>query len=360
MVCSMNFPPVSKSALRWVCLVASSIAAVVLLETCRLPAALLLGPMFAAVIFAVRGQGVRIPNAAFIVAQGLIGCMIARTLRLSIVTEIAHAWPMFLMGILSVVAISTLLGWVMTRLQVLPGTTALWGSSPGAAGVMVIMAEAFGADMRLVAFMQYLRVVAVAIVASVVPLFWVHGASHASAHALWFPPVQLSHLAQTGALVALGYGAARRKLIPAAGLLVPMGCGAIAQDVGWIAIDLPPWLLAMAYATAGWSIGGRFSPDILHHALRALPKILLSIGVLIGLCGGMAAGLVTWGGIDPLTAYLATSPGGADTVAIIAASAHADMPFIVAMQVGRFLVVMLTAPLIARRLARLHLARVKT
>ena len=40
----------------------------------------------------------------------------------------------------------------------LPGTTAVWGSSPGAATAMVLMAEAFGADARLVAFMQYLRV----------------------------------------------------------------------------------------------------------------------------------------------------------------------------------------------------------
>jgi len=50
MVCSMNFPPVSKPALWSACLIASSIVAVVLLETCRLPAALLFGPMFAAVI----------------------------------------------------------------------------------------------------------------------------------------------------------------------------------------------------------------------------------------------------------------------------------------------------------------------
>ena len=43
----------------------------------------------------------------------------------------------------------------MTRWQVLPGTTALWGTSPGAASVMTIMAESYGADVRLVALMQY-------------------------------------------------------------------------------------------------------------------------------------------------------------------------------------------------------------
>jgi uncharacterized membrane protein AbrB (regulator of aidB expression) len=41
---------------------------------------------------------------------------------------------------------------------------------PGAATVMMVMVEAYGADFRLVAFMQYLRVVLVAAVASVVAL----------------------------------------------------------------------------------------------------------------------------------------------------------------------------------------------
>lgn len=40
----------------------------------------------------------------------------------------------------------------------------------------------------------------------------------------------------------------------------------------------------------------------------------------------------------PLTAYLATSPGGADSVAIIAASAHVEISFVMAMQLARFLV----------------------
>ncbi|TIL81393.1 MAG: AbrB family transcriptional regulator, partial [Mesorhizobium sp.] len=38
-------------------------------------------------------------------------------------------------------------------------------------------------------------------------------------------------------------------------------------------------------------------------------------------------------GIDPLTAYLATSPGGMHSVAIIAAAAqHADISFVMALQ----------------------------
>src|SRR5690606_14985965 len=45
--------------------------------------------------------------------------------------------------------------------------------------VMVIMADAFGADFRLVAFMQYLRVMMVAAVAAITAAFFVPDAGHA-------------------------------------------------------------------------------------------------------------------------------------------------------------------------------------
>ena len=55
---------------------------------------------------------------------------------------------------------------------------------------------------------------------------------------------------------------------------------------------------------------------------------------------------------DPLTAYLATSPGGADTVAIIAATSPVDVPFVMAMQSARFIVVAFCGPAVARAVAR--------
>ncbi len=65
---------------------------------------------------------------------------------------------------------------------------------------------------------------------------------------------------------------------------------------------------------------------------------------LIALCGGLAVLLIVFAGIDPLTAYLATSPGGADSVAIIAASSNVDAAFVMSMQTLRFLGVLLAAP----------------
>ena len=61
--------------------------------------------------------------------------------------------------------------------------------------------------------------------------------------------------------------------------------------------------------------------------------------------------LVEFAGIDPLTAYLATSPGGVDSAAIIAASSKVDMSFVMAMQSVRLLIVIFIGPALSRWIA---------
>src|ERR1700722_19780027 len=66
----------------------------------------------------------------------------------------------------------------------------IWGLLLGAVSAMMVMADAYGADARLVAFMQYVRVVMVAIVASIIARLWVHAPAVASAApAVWFAPI---------------------------------------------------------------------------------------------------------------------------------------------------------------------------
>ena len=72
----------------------------------------------------------------------------------------------------------------------------------------------------------------------------------------------------------------------------------------------------------------------------------------LALCGGFAWLMVIFAGVDPLTAYLATSPGGADAVTIIASTTKVDAPFVIAMQIVRFFCVLFTGPALARWLSR--------
>jgi membrane AbrB-like protein len=336
-------------AVQWLVLLLLSAGCVLALAGLRLPAAMLLGPMIAGIAVALAGTAVEVPGAPFVVAQGVIGLLIARSLSGPILAEVVRDWPVFVAGVTAVVGAAAALGWTLARFRVLPGTTAVWGSAPGASTVMTLMAEAYGADIRLVAFMQYLRVVCVALVASLVAGGW-SSAPHAPA-IVWFPPIAWPPLVGSVALATIGAGIAVRLRIPAGPMLVPLFAGAFLQATGAMTLELPPWLLAASYALIGWSIGLRFTRPILAHAARALPRVLASIFALIGICGGFAALLWAATDIDPLSAYLATSPGGADSVAIIAASSRANLPFVMAMQTCRFLVVVFTGPGLARFVA---------
>lgn len=75
--------------------------------------------------------------------------------------------------------------------------------------------------------------------------------------------------------------------------------------------------------------------------------------VLILFCCCLAFLLSRVLGLDLLTAYLATSPGGMDSIAIIkSASGKVDLPLVMALQMVRFFFVLLLGPSIARLVAR--------
>jgi len=335
----------------WTVLILLSAAFGGLLLWLHAPAALMLGPLIAGIVVSSSGGKVTMPAKPFLVAQGLVGLLIANMVPVTIVGDVLRHWLLFGFGVLSVVAVSVFLGWLMTRMQLLPGTTALWGTSPGAASVMTIMAESYGADVRLVALMQYTRVVGVAAIAAV--LVRVFGISSPQAHhaVVWFPPIDWLGFLETLVLAAVGPLIAMRLRIPAGAFLVPLVIGAVLHHFGWINIVEPPWLLAGCYALVGWNVGLRFSRQLLYHAARSLPQVIGTTIALIAVCGAIAALMVVVAGVDPLTAYLATSPGGSDSIAIIAASTNVDVSFVMAMQTVRMLSVLFLAPALTKFVA---------
>jgi membrane AbrB-like protein len=338
---------------QWAILIAASVAIALVLELAAVPAALLLGPMLAGILVGINGGRIRAPRLPVIGAQSMVGCLVASAITSEIVFTFLKDWPLFIAVVAAVIATSAVLGWMITWMKVLPGTTAIWGVAPGGASAMMLMSADFGADARLVAFMQYLRVVMVAGAASLVARLWVGDVSAAAHAVVWFPPFAWTGLAATLALAGLGGVIGVGLRVPGGTLLVPMIVGAILEGAGLIAITLPPWLLAAGYTLLGWSIGLGFTRDILAHAYRALPQVVLSILILMGVCAVLAFVLVQVAGIDPLTAYLATSPGGMDSVAIIAASSsNVDMSFVMALQGVRLVIVLLAGPPLARFVAQ--------
>lgn len=338
-------------AIRWAILLSASVAISVAFEMAHLPAALLLGPMLAAILLGVNGRAVAMPRSAFMMAQGVVGTMMARAMPPDVLGEILSAWPVILIGVVSVVLTANAIGYALARFRVLPGTTAVWGASPGAATAMVIMAEAYGGDTRLVAVMQYLRVLIVATMASLAARLYLDATLTGGTAAAWFPSIHWANFACTLAVIAAGLVLSRIFRLTTGAMILPMLFAIGLQGAGLLTVELPPALLAVSYAVCGWAIGSRFNREIIAYAARALPTILLAIVVLVAICAVYAGVLASATGVDFLTAYLATSPGGADSVAIIAASSNVDMSFVMAMQTMRFFMVLFTGPATARFIA---------
>jgi membrane AbrB-like protein len=326
-------------------------ALVALLYLIGLPAAFLLGAMGAAMLLVGRGGAVRLPDWIFGLAQGVVGCLIARSFTPALFRAVLQHFALFAGVTLSVLLVATALGLALARARILPGSTALWGSFPGAATVMVLLSGSFGADMRLVAVMQYLRVVVVAVTASLVGrLFGLAGGAH---RPLWIAPVAWPSFAVLLGIVLLGTFVGPRLRMPAGPLLLPMVLTTGLQDLGLLRVELPQPLLAASYLVVGWAIGLRFTREAFRQAARALPQIARSIAMLVAASGGIGWALMRIGHLDMLTAYFATSPGGADSIAIIASGTSVDVPFVMATQMSRFLAVLLLGPTLAKRAAQL-------
>jgi membrane AbrB-like protein len=348
---------------QWAALLALTLAIAYLFDRWHVASALFLGPLVAGLAFAFGGSTLKVSRKVTIGSQAVIGCMIARSLKMSILTFVMGHWSS-IAAVIAVTALSSIVvGIGLTMTTRLSGQTAAWGSMPGAAGVMVALATEDGGDPRLVAFMQYVRLIVVLSTASAVSTVLLGIAGHPAATPAAAAAAVAAHPANsvdvgpiaavpTIVLAVLGMVLGRLSRIPAGPLLVTAFIGAVIQFNGVFQIAVPFWLLALSYGAVGWFVGLQFDLAVLRSALRNLPAMVGAIVLLILLCalGGMVISHFLGG--DFLTGYLATSPGAIDSIAIIALNGHVDMSVVMAVQTLRFFAVILMAPYLVKIICR--------
>ena len=332
----------------WAVLFAASAIVTPLFYLLRVPAALLLGPLTAGIVVASRVSRLTIHRNLVTASQAVVGCLIAGGVAGALGPVVREHWLLFSALTVATIGASGGLGYLLSRLGVVPGSVAIWGSMPGGAAAMVLMAEAQGADPRLVAVMVYSRVVTVTLAATVLAALLVESrpaplATSAVLAAPWWALV---------AVASAGAGLAAVFRWPAGTLILTMALGVASELAGMAPLRVPPVMMTLALATIGWRIGLSFTGEARGAAFRMLPRILLAALLLTGFCGLLAAALHLTLGIDLLTAWLATSPGGLESVAVIASALPVDVPFIMAAQTARFGAVMLIGPALATTLAR--------
>ncbi|WP_397458598.1 AbrB family transcriptional regulator [Pseudomonas asplenii] len=338
--------------LQWLALILLAGSTGQLLKHADLPAGQFIGPMLVAIGFGVSGARIRIHRQAFRLGQGCIGLLAAHSMTLAVLEAMVDSWHLMLFATVLTVILSSVVGLAMVRFGGIQASTAAWGTSPGAASAMVAMADDFGADGRVVATMQYVRVVCVVVIGALVSHVLEAPASGGAQHAAAATQhgLDLFNLALTLATAAIGVLLGAR--LPAGALLMPLLIGSVLQLCGLLPITLPAWLLATAYGAIGCYVGLRFDRPTVLYVWKRLPAMILSAISLIALCAASAWLLAKWLGLDFLSVYLATSPGGLDTMAIIAVDTHSDVGLVLAMQTLRLLAVICTGAFFARLVIR--------
>jgi uncharacterized protein len=342
----------ARSVLSWAALIAVASAGALVLQRLAVPAPWLIAPVVVALVAATSGLvELRVPHGVFAVAQAAIGMLIAQTFTPPVAASIARSWAVMVLVVATTIVAAATAGWVLARFSSIPAATAAWGSAPGGASAMTAMSLDYGADARIVAFMQYLRVTVVVLSASVVSRALLPAGAHpAAAGTTANDPVALL---ETVAVAAAGWWGATALKIPAGGLLGPMLLGAVLQATGTVRLAVPAPVLDAAYVAIGLAIGLLYTRATVRYVLRVLPQLLAATGVLLALCALSGALLVATVHVDALTAYLATTPGGLDSVTVIALGSGANVPLVLAVQTLRIFVVVLSGPSVAKLITRI-------
>jgi membrane AbrB-like protein len=348
----------ARRIVEWLLLLASSIFLVTAMRAAQLPAALLLGPMIAAIGFALCGAQARLSRTFALGAQTVLGCLIAKSFDSGLLAVLAIHWPTLVGLAAATLVMTAALGLLITRRGWLPGTAAIWGLSPGAASAMVLLADEHGADKRVVALMQYSRIILVAFAAVAVARVLGHPGGSANvnlpngAHGLWSLPSHGLGFFEAIALALAGALSAKLTRQSSAALFVPAFGGAALQGAGLITIELPPIVPALAFGVIGWYVGLSFTREALLYCLKIFPRMLAAVVAMMVMCGLLSLLLaVLVPNTDPLTAYLSMSPGGMDTAVVIATTTNVSLPLVLAAQLVRLIIVMIAGPSMAKIVA---------
>jgi membrane AbrB-like protein len=317
------------------------------------PVAWLVGPMLASVVLGIAGWPPE-PSTArlFPLVQAVIGATLSAAFTLDALRPLAGSWLPVSIAVVLVLVISIAAGVVLTRVATLDPATASLGTVPGGASGMVAMSEELGGDSRIVAFMQYARLVLVILSIAVLARVAGHDgeAVDQALTATGDDTSMLGRYVLAIGVAALGGWLGVRFNLPAGALVGAMLVGMVPGLLGIGPLAWPPGVLEGAYLLLGSRVGSRFDRDILRRLWSLLPFVLGFIVGLVVICAGIGWVLHKTAEMDLLTALLATSPGGIDAATIAALDTGANVTMVVSIQMARLLLMVLAGPFIIRRL----------
>jgi membrane AbrB-like protein len=339
----------------WAGLFAVAAITGLLLQTVQMPGGWLLGPMLTAITAGLlRPQHGKMPAWALKTGQAVIGILVAGAFRLSALRLVAAHWLPVLLVVGATLGVSLLAGIVLARFTSLDSRTAAFGTLPGGASGMIAMSVSMGADTRMVSLMQYIRLVLSVGSAALLARFVLHPSGTAAPQAAEMfgaGPHPWPVYAWSVVIAVAGAWLGPRLRMPAGALLGPLILGIAAATLHLVRPAWPLGVPQTAYLIVGLYVGLLFDRESLRRARRLIPAFIANTLVLMAVCALTGKALAVLTHATYLTGYLATTPGGLDSITVVALGSGADVSLMLAVQMMRLLSILFLGPLLARRLS---------
>jgi membrane AbrB-like protein len=318
------------------------------------PAGLVIGSLLGVATAALCGRPVHVPVSLSRIISVLVGISLGAVVSPETLKGLA-AFP----ASVAVLAVSTLLMITATSsyLRLVHGwdaRSALFGASPGALAQVMTLAAEYKADLRAIAIVQTMRVVALTlgIPAGLAYFGMTVGSGGLMARFVAAGPPSIPELLLLAASSAALAWLVFRFRLPGGLMFGSMIASAILHGGGFIHSILPWWVAYAAVIGIGAMTGSRFANTDPYTLLRFLGAALGSFAVAMTVATLSVLLLTTFMSVRAADAVLAFAPGAQDTMMVLALALHLDPVFVGALQLSRFLLVSLLVPFLAHRIGK--------
>lgn len=349
----------------WLALTAVTVGAAWFLDKVGFPAPQMILAMLVGAVLALVGRlPAPLPADVSLGTQAMLGVLMGSYLQVKLLTRIGWAIvPVTAVAAGSLIA-SCAAAYVFSRVTKIDLATSTLGMIAGGSAAVVAAADEAGADARIVAFMQYLRVGIVVLTAPLVatlirdgdraadgPLLDAHAAADAALPG-WVAVGrgdQVAGLSIAIVLAIAGIWLGRRLRLPNAPLIGPMLITAVLTTTGLTHGFAPTNLFRdVLFVLIGFEVGARFTKPVVRQMFRLIPAMVAAIVALCASVGGVAAAVAVLAGLEYSDVYLATTPGGINAVLGIAESLNGNLTLVAGAQSLRLFVMVLALPVVLR------------
>jgi membrane AbrB-like protein len=316
-----------------------------------LPAGLVMGSLLSVAAAGLAGRPVMLPAPLSRTISVLVGISLGAVVTPDTLKGLGN-FPLSI----AILAVATLcmLGATATYLRFIHGwdaQSALLGASPGGLAQVMALSAEYKADLRAIAIVQTLRVVALTIgIPAGLALF---GLTASAGMMMRFGDPAHASGSELAILVAVSTAAAIVFWwfrFPGGLMFGAMLASGILHGGGWIGAALPWWVAGAAVIGIGAMTGSRFAGTSPRVLLRFLVAALGSFAVALSIASAFVVMLTTMLAVPVADAVVAFAPGAQDTMMVLALALHLDPVFVAALHLSRFLLVSLLVPILASRL----------